>query len=187
MKLVIGVGGASGMIYALRLFQKLQQPALESQCSKIVAVFSDNAKNIWQDEIGDKQTIENLPFEIYDNHNFYVPPASGSSTFDTMIIAPCSTGTMSRIACGISDSLIGRIADVMLKERKKLILALREMPLNLIHIRHMASLTEAGGIICPTSPSFYTRPQTVEEVCDTVIDRLLDLAGFTHFSKRWQD
>jgi 4-hydroxy-3-polyprenylbenzoate decarboxylase len=105
----------------------------------------------------------------------------------TMILCPCSMGLLARIAQGISDDVITRAADVMLKERRKLILVPREMPYNLIHLRNMTALTEAGAIICPATPSFYHQPSTITEVADTVVDRILDLAGVPIKTKRWNE
>jgi 4-hydroxy-3-polyprenylbenzoate decarboxylase len=113
------------------------------------------------------------------------PFASGSAKYNTLIICPCSMGTLARIATGISNDLITRAADVILKERRKLILVTRDTPLNLIHINNMKTVTEAGGIICPATPSFYSKPQTIEEVAATVIDRVIDLAGLEQDSYRW--
>lgn len=115
------------------------------------------------------------------------PFASGSARYDTMIVVPCSMGTLGRIAAGTSDDLICRAADVILKERRKLILVARDTPLNLIQIRNMATITEAGGIICPAVPSFYSLPKTIEDVALTVVNRVIDLAGLEHDSYRWND
>jgi 4-hydroxy-3-polyprenylbenzoate decarboxylase len=115
------------------------------------------------------------------------PFASGSARFDTMVIVPCSMGTLGRIAGGISDDLVTRAADVILKERRKLILVARDMPLNLIHIRNMQTVTEAGGIICPAIPSYYSKPKTVEELAMTVVNRVIDLIGLEHESYRWSE
>jgi len=113
------------------------------------------------------------------------PFASGSAKFDTMVIIPCSMGTLGRIAAGTSDDLVIRAADVILKERRKLILVVRDMPLNLIHIRNMETVTEAGGIICPAVPSYYSKPKTIEELAMTVVDRVIDLIGLVNESFRW--
>ncbi|MGK2864608.1 MAG: UbiX family flavin prenyltransferase, partial [Chitinophagaceae bacterium] len=113
------------------------------------------------------------------------PFASGSGQYDTMIIIPCSMGTLGRIANGISNDLITRAADVVLKERRKLICVVRDTPYNLVHIRNMETVTLAGGIICPATPSFYSKPKTIEEVAATVVDRVLDLAGFDISTFRW--
>ncbi|MEA3318343.1 MAG: UbiX family flavin prenyltransferase [Bacteroidota bacterium] len=181
-KVVVAVSGASGAIYAKRLIHKLSE--LEKQIKELNIVFSDNAKSIWQQELGDK-SFQDFPFKQFNNNNFYAPFASGSTGFDTMIICPCSMGVLGRIANGISNDLISRAADVMLKERKKLILVSRETPLNLIHINNMKSLTKAGGIICPANPSFYSKPQTINDIVDTVVDRVLELADFNIDTFRW--
>src|SRR5690606_1514311 len=128
---------------------------------------------------------KNYPFPFYSKNDFSAPFASGSAQYDTMIIAPCSMGTLGRIATGISNDLITRAADVILKERRKLICVVRDTPYNLIHIRNMETVTLAGGIICAATPSFYSRPQTIEAVAATVVDRVLDLSGFTIASFRW--
>jgi len=184
-KTVIAISGASGMIYAERLLKRLQTDKLQAQLSEIALISSDNVDGIWSHEIPEIK-LSDFGFPIYKNNNFYVPFASGSSAYDVMIIIPCSMGTLGRIASGVSENLIGRTADVMLKERKKLILVTREMPLNLIHINNMKTVTEAGGIICPASPTFYNRPATIEELADTVVDRILDLSGFRVNAKRWK-
>ena len=119
--------------------------------------------------------------------DFNAPFASGSGQFDTMIIIPCSMGTLGRIASGISNDLISRAADVILKERRKLICVVRDTPYNLIHIRNMETITLAGGIICPAAPSFYSKPTSIEQVAATVVDRVLDLAGFDIKTFRWGD
>jgi len=183
-KIVIAVTGASGSIYAKLLLDKLKK--LESQIQEIGIVFSKNAEEIWEYELGDK-SYSTYSFKKYSTNDFYAPFASGSAQFDTMIICPCSMGTMGRIANGTSDDLITRAADVMLKERKKLILVPREIPYSLIHINNMKLITEAGGIICPASPSFYNKPTTIEEAVNSVVNRILDLAEFEIESKRWGD
>ena len=146
---------------------------------------SDNAKDVWEYELGDTSWNE-LPFTIYGKKDFFAPFASGSARFDTMVICPCSMGTMGRIAGGISDDLITRAADVVLKERRKLILVSRDTPLNLIHINNMKTVTEAGGIICPASPSFYSRPTDLEALAATVVDRVIDLIGLELDTYRWK-
>src|SRR5690606_5518831 len=123
----------------------------------------------------------------YSKDDFMAPFASGSSSFETMIICPCSMGTIGRIAAGISNDLITRAADVMLKERRKLICVVRETPYNLIHLRNMMAVTEAGGIICPATPSFYSRPKNLEEAVDTVVSRVLQLSGIKMEGYRWQE
>ena len=183
-KIVVAITGASGAIYARLLLQKLQQ--LNSQITEVAIVMSDNAKQVWQFEL-DNTDYDQLPYKIYAKHDFMAPFASGSARFDTMVIVPCSMGTLGRIAGGISDDLITRAADVILKERRKLILVARDMPLNLIHIRNMQTVTEAGGVICPAIPSYYSKPKTVEEVAMTVVNRVIDLIGLEHESYRWSE
>lgn len=181
-KIVVAVTGASGAIYAKLLLEKLQQ--LSDQLTEVAIVMSDNAKQVWKFELDNEDYI-NLPFKFYDKHDFMAPFASGSAKFDTMIIVPCSMGTLGRIASGVSDDLVTRAADVILKERRKLILVARDTPLNLIHIRNMQTVTEAGGIICPAIPSFYNKPKTIEDVAMTVVNRIVDLVGLDNESYRW--
>jgi 4-hydroxy-3-polyprenylbenzoate decarboxylase len=183
-KIIVAVTGASGAVYADILLRKLKD--LENQVSEVAVVFSTNALDIWQYEIG-KSFEAKLPFKIYKNKDFYAPFASGSSDFDTMIACPCSMGVLGRIAHGVSDDLITRAADVILKERRQLILVLRETPYSLVHIENMKLVTLAGGIICPATPSFYSRPKTIGELAETVVDRVLNLVGFEIDSYRWGD
>lgn len=181
-KIVVAVTGASGAIYASILFEKLQ--LLKKQIEDCSMVFSDNAKEVWKYELKDN-AIDNIPFKVFANKDFYAPFASGSAKYDTMIICPCSMGTMGRIASGVSNDLITRTADVMLKERRTLILVTREMPLNLVHINNMKFVTEAGGIICPASPSFYSLPLDIKGILSTVIDKVINLAGFEITGFQW--
>ena len=181
-KIVVAVTGASGSIYASLLLTKLQQ--LSGQIKELSLVMTENAKNVWTTELGN-ESFKELPIKTFGKNDFNAPFASGSGQYQTMIIVPCSMGTLGRIAAGISNDLISRAADVILKERRKLICVARETPYNLVHIRNMETITLAGGIICPATPSFYSRPQTVEEVAATVVDRVLDLAGLEHKSYRW--
>jgi 4-hydroxy-3-polyprenylbenzoate decarboxylase len=145
---------------------------------------SDNAIYNWELEIGPWSKDE-YPFTFYNKMDFMAPFASGSAKYEVMLVCPCSMGLLGRIAAGISTDLTTRAADVILKERRKLILVTREMPLSLIHIRNMETVTLAGGIICPATPSFYGQPMTIEEVAGTVIDRVLDLSGLEWHSFRW--
>jgi 4-hydroxy-3-polyprenylbenzoate decarboxylase len=181
-KIVIAITGASGSIYARLLLQKLQQ--LNSQIAEVAVVMSDNAKQVWQFEL-DNQDYDKLPFKFYAKNDFMAPFASGSAKFDAMVIVPCSMGTLGRIAGGISDDLITRAPDLIMKQRRKLILVARDMPFSLIHIRNMATVTEAGAIVCPAVPSYYNKPQTVEEVALTVVNRVIDLMGLENESYRW--
>jgi 4-hydroxy-3-polyprenylbenzoate decarboxylase len=183
-KIIIAITGASGSIYAKLLLEKLQK--LSGQINEVAVVMSDNAKQVWQFEL-DNTDYDKLPYKIYPKNDFMAPFASGSARFDTMVIVPCSMGTLGRIAAGTSDDLITRAADVILKERRKLILVARDTPLNLIHIRNMQTVTEAGGIICPAVPSFYSKPKTIEDVAMTVVNRMIDLIGLEHESYRWSE
>ncbi|MBK6444960.1 MAG: UbiX family flavin prenyltransferase [Bacteroidetes bacterium] len=181
-KIVVAVTGASGSIYAKVLFEKLGQ--LSEQLETVGVVMSDNAKDVWKYELGNTD-YEKINYKMYDKGDFFAPFASGSSKFAAMIICPCSMGTLARIASGISNDLVTRAADVMLKERRKLILVLRDTPYSLIHINNMKTVTEAGGIICPASPSFYSKPADFNALASTVVDRILDLAGLNISSYRW--
>lgn len=181
-KLAIAVTGASGSVYAKVLLDKIT--LLKEQFTEVSLVFSDNAKTVWQFELGN-DLFKNYKFKTYEKNDFFSPIASGSAKYTTLIICPCSMGTLARIASGISNDLITRAADVILKERRKLILVTRDTPLSLIHINNMKTITEAGGIVCPASPSFYSQPKTFEELAATVIDRVLDLADINHDAYRW--
>lgn len=181
-KVVVAITGASGAVYARSLLNKLSQ--LSDQVEICNVVFSDYGRQVWKHELAE-DNIENIPFSVYDNSDFFAPFASGSAGFDTMLICPCTMGTLGKIASGVTIDLISRSADVILKERKKLILVIREMPFNLIHINNMKTITEAGGIICPASPSFYSLPATMEELTVTVTNRVLDIAGFETGSYSW--
>jgi 4-hydroxy-3-polyprenylbenzoate decarboxylase len=181
-KIVVAITGASGALYAKLLLDKLMQ--LKDQTAEISIVISENAKKIWRSELGNDD-YKNYPVRYFDKYDFYAPFASGSALYNVMIVIPCSMGTLGRIASGISDDLITRAADVVLKERRKLILAVRETPYNLIHIKNMESVTLAGGIICAATPSFYSNPTTIEELAATVVNRIIDIAGLQLDSFRW--
>lgn len=181
-KIVVAVAGSSGSIYAKVLFDRLVQA--KSQWSAVGVVMSKNARLNWQLELGN-EGYKDYPFDFYEKDNFAAPFASGSAKYETMVVCPCSMGTMGRIASGVSDDLLTRAADVVLKERRRLILVPRETPFSLIHLRNMTTITEAGGIICPAIPSFYSQPKSMEELAATVVDRVLDLAGFELDSYRW--
>ncbi len=170
-KIVIAIGGSSGSVYAKLLLEKL---ASRKELT-LGVVMTDNAKINWEIEIG-KWDPSAFDVDYYDNNDFYAPFASGSAQYDTMIVCPCSMGLLSRINHGISNDLITRSADVILKERRKLIIVPRETPYSLIHLRNMTALTEAGAIICPATPSFYSNPNSLEDIALTVVDRIIDLA-----------
>ena len=181
-KIIVAITGASGSIYAKCLLDTLVK--LTDQHEAVGIVMSDNAKIVWETELGNTD-YNAYPFSFYQKNDFNAPFASGSAQFNIMFIVPCSMGTLGRIASGISDDLVTRAADVILKERRKLIVVARETPYNLIHIKNMEAITLAGGIICPATPSFYSKPQTIEEVAMTVVNRMLDLAGLENPSYRW--
>lgn len=181
-KIVLAVTGASGSIYSKVLFERILQ--IKNQIMSVSVVMSDNAKTVWQHELGDDSFLA-YPFNYYAKNDFFAPFASGSARYDTMIVCPCSMGTLGRIANGMSDDLITRAADVMLKERRRLILVVRDTPYHLIHLQNMTLVTQAGGIICPASPSFYSKPLNFEQLAATVVDRVLDLAGFEVPAFRW--
>ena len=185
-KIIVGITGASGSVYAKVLLEKIF--SLKNQIDSVGITMSDNAKEVWTHELPHIPLpfrVKKEKFIFYGKNDFTAPFASGSSDFIAMIVCPCSMGTLGRIAGGISNDLITRAADVMLKERRKLILVTREFPINLIHINNMKIVTEAGGIICPASPSFYNNPKEIEQLVSTVIDRVLDLCDFEVKIQRW--
>jgi 4-hydroxy-3-polyprenylbenzoate decarboxylase len=175
-KVVVGITGASGSCYAYQLLKKLVSADI---CpDNIAVIFSANGLKVSEYELGMATLVEvSKQFKVFDNSDFMTPFASGSSSFDTLIVAPCSMGTLARIASGVASDLISRTADVMLKERKRLILMTRETPLNSIHLKNMLRVTNAGGIICPASPSFYSKPVDMESLISTVTERILSLAA----------
>ncbi len=181
-KIAIGITGASGSIYAKVLLDALTaMPNVE-----VAVVMSKNAKDVWQWELGNT-AYSNYNIKYYEPQDFMAPFASGSSTYGALVICPCSMGTLGRIAAGSSDSLVTRAADVMLKERRKLIAMVRDTPYNIIHINNMKTVTEAGGIIVPATPSFYSRPITLEDVAKTVTDRIIGLLGLEHGGYKWSE
>tara|TARA_Y100000739_G_C20362072_1_gene352677 strand:- start:73 stop:648 length:576 start_codon:yes stop_codon:yes gene_type:complete len=183
-KIIVAVTGASGAIYAKVLFDKLV--LLKDQIENIGLLMSENAKFVWNQELGNTD-YQKYPFKLYDKMDFMAPFASGSANYETMIICPSSMGMMGRIASGVSNDLTTRAADVILKERRKLIIVARETPLNLIHINNMKLITEAGGIICPATPSFYSKPKNFEELASTVIDRVIMLTDLEYKSYSWNE
>lgn len=179
---MVAITGASGSIYAKQLLDTLMQ--VKDQYLELSIVMSSNAKEVWETELGN-DSYKNYEARYFEKNDFNAPFASGSAKYNIMIVAPCSMGTLSRIATGSSNDLITRAADVILKERRKLILMARETPYNLIHIKNMETVTLAGGIVCPATPSFYSRPASIQEVVATVTDRILDIAGLSIATKRW--
>lgn len=179
-KIAVAVTGASGAIYARVLLDKLcALPGVE-----LGLVMTENAKDVWRHELGNS-SYEDYAVKRFALNDYFAPFASGSSTYRGLIICPCSMGTLGRIASGVSDTLITRAADVMLKERRPLICVVRDTPYNLIHINAMKTVTEAGGMICPASPSFYSRPENFDALAATVVDRTLSLLGMADPAYRW--
>ena len=182
MKLVIGVSGASGAPYARKLLDFLAEHGPAHGVTADL-VFTETGKMVWAQEIGG---VPKYPFKSWSNRDFTAPFASGSSMYDAMIVIPCSAGALSRIAYGISVDLLGRAADVMLKERRRLVLVLRETPISLVHARAMTQVIEAGAFVMPASPSFYSNPRTIDELCGTVVARVLDRVGLPNdLMQRW--
>jgi 4-hydroxy-3-polyprenylbenzoate decarboxylase len=182
MKLVIAATGASGAIYLQRLLDHLDAHAHE-----VHLILSAHAKQVVREEI-DELRVHAGVTQHTDGEGMNVPFVSGSARFDAMVIVPCSMGTLGRIAGGLSESTLLRAADVFLKERRKLILVPRETPWSLIHARNVVALLEAGATVLPAAPSFYSRPQTVNDVADTVVSRVLDHLGLPNpRAHRWKE
>ncbi len=182
MKLVVAISGASGAPYAKRLLDFL---AAEGPAFGVAVdlVFTETGKQVWKQEIGAEPAY---PFTVWKNRDFTAPFASGSAAYDAMVVVPCSAGALARIAYGVSMDLVGRAGDVMLKERKRLVLCLRETPLSLVHARAAAQVIEAGALVLPASPSFYSNPKDIGELVDTVVARLLDRLGIPNdLMRRW--
>ncbi len=189
-RVILGITGASGVLYGLRSLEKLVHLADEIQ-----VIASANVQDIIRTELDDhaptiEAFLEQLGSFKADVHvcnpkSYFEPPASGSYRHCGMLIAPCSMGTLGRIAAGTSDDLMCRAADVCLKERRKLVLLARETPLSLIHLRNMTAVTEAGAIVLPACPSFYHKPATLVDAIDTVVDRALAQLGLPTASKEW--
>lgn len=179
-RIVVGVGGASGSIYAARLLSFFQ----DNPVAEVDVVFTRTARLVWADEVGTDPS--ELGFKMYKPADMTAPFASGSARYDAMAIVPCSAAGMARIAHGVTTDLVGRAADVMLKERRKLVLVLRESPYSLVHCRNMVAVTEAGATVLPASPSFYSQPEDMTELVDTVVSRVLDHLGIDNaLMKRW--
>jgi len=182
-KILIGVTGASGSIYAKILINKI----LEKKQVQIGLIFSENGKKVWLYELEEDPILKYKGYQnilIYDNTNLFSEPASGSSNYDSMVIIPCTMCTIGKIANGIADNLIVRAADVFLKEKKTLILVFREMPLNYIHLKNLVEISRASGIIMPASPSFYFKPKSIEDLVCTVVDKVLIKLGLQE-PKSW--
>jgi len=169
-RIVVGITGASGSLYAKRLLHHLQR-AQQQSALEVGVVLSRNARTVWEHEL---QEELRLPFPEYDRQDYRAPFASGSAQYRHMVIIPCSMGTLGRIAHGLSEDLLTRAADVMLKERRQLIVVIRESPYNKLHLENMLRLADAGALILPATPSFYSRPESLDDLADTVVSRVLD-------------
>jgi len=180
-KIIIAITGASGSIYAKRLIEKLEK--YSDKIKNLEVVFSDAGKQVWDFEIN--EVLKPTNFRIFENTNLFSPIASGSAKYDTMVIIPCSMGTVGRIANGISNDLISRATDVIIKERKKLIVVPRETPFSSIHLNNLKIISDNGGVVIPANPSFYHKPQTVTEIIDTVVDKVIEHIGFSSGAKEW--
>lgn len=194
MNIVLAITGASGAIYAQRLLDALSDgiPTPESRASpphEVHLIITQHAREVIALELPKGELVVPPHVVQYDERDsMFVPFVSGSARFDAMVLCPASMGMIGRIAGGVSDSTIARAADVFLKERRKLILVPREAPYNLIHLRNMTALTEAGAVIIPASPSFYTKPKSLTELADTIVARILDHLGIGHnLVRRWQE
>ncbi|MDR0954761.1 MAG: UbiX family flavin prenyltransferase [Rikenellaceae bacterium] len=179
-RIIVAVTGASGSLYARLLVEQLVAFA-EVELSVIV---TDTGLSVMRYE-DNADWLEDSRLTRYDNHDLFAAPASGSARFDALVVIPCSMGTIGRMAAGLSSDLLTRAADVMLKERRRLIVVPRELPLNTIHLRNLATLSECGAIVCPASPSFYNHPQTIEALCQTVTHRVIALLGLDSPSPEW--
>ena len=180
MKIIVAITGASGAIYAR---QALEVLVAHPNVERVALILSDHAEDVMRAEGVELPASERI--ERYDNSDMWASVASGSARWDAMIIIPASMGTVGRIASGISRTLIERAADVMLKERRRVVVVVRESPYSLIHLRNMTTLTETGAIVLPASPSFYFNPTTIEELCLTTSLRALEMAGLEVGHKHW--
>ncbi|MDR7149929.1 4-hydroxy-3-polyprenylbenzoate decarboxylase [Hydrogenophaga palleronii] len=183
-RLLVAVTGASGAVYGLRLLQALQHaPGVQTH-----AVVSDAGWLTLRHELNvDADALRPLVHTLHDAAQLGAGPASGSFRCDGMVVAPCSMRTLAAIAHGLSDNLLTRAADVMLKERRRLVLMTRETPLHLGHLRNMVSVTEMGAIVCPPMPAFYLHPQSIDDLVDASVARVLDLLDVPHaLSQRWE-
>ncbi|MCF8156572.1 MAG: UbiX family flavin prenyltransferase [Rhodoferax sp.] len=182
-RIIVAISGASGAVYGVRLLQVLRDtPGLESH----LVVSSAGWRNVQEEHGLQRADIEALAHHVHDIANVGAAIASGSFQCSGMVVAPCSMRTLAAIAHGLSDNLMTRAADVLLKERRRLVLMVRESPLNLIHLRNMVSASEAGAIICPPMPAFYLRPQSVDDIINFSVARALDLLDVPHtLAARW--
>ncbi|WP_312303829.1 UbiX family flavin prenyltransferase [Diaphorobacter nitroreducens] len=183
-RVIVGISGASGAVYGARLLQALQDmPNVESH----LVVSDAGWRNLRHELDMDRASVEALADVVHDLANVGASIASGSFAAHGMVVAPCSMRTLAAVAHGLADNLLTRAADVVLKERRRLVLMVRESPLHLVHLRNMATVTEMGGIVCPPMPAFYQRPTSVGEIVDHSVARVLDLLGLEHtLAPQWQ-
>jgi len=182
-RIIVGISGASGAVYGVRLLQAVREcPGVESHL-----VVSDAGWRTLRHELGlERPAVEALAHQAHDARDVGASIASGSFQCAGMVVAPCSMRTLASVAHGLSDNLLTRAADVVLKERHRLILMARETPLHLGHLRNMVSVTEMGAIVCPPMPAFYLRPHSVADIVDASVARVLDLLGVPHaLATRW--
>jgi 4-hydroxy-3-polyprenylbenzoate decarboxylase len=183
MNVIVSVTAASGAIYARLL---LEQLVAASQVERIALIFSQHAQEVAASEGENFDAfLRSTKVQLYQNDNLWASPASGSARWDAMVVVPSSVGTVGRVASGVSQTLIERAADVMLKERRRLIFVVRETPYSLIHLRNMTTLTEAGAVILPATPSFYSLPKDIEAVCQTVTERITAMLGIEGKRYEW--
>ena len=183
-RIIVGISGASGAVYGARLLQVMQpMPGIETH----LVVSGAGWRNLEHELDMDRAAVEALAHQVYDVDNVGAAIASGSFACSGMVIAPCSMRTLASVAHGMADNLLTRAADVALKERRRLVLLVREAPFNLAHLRNMVAVTEMGGIVCPPMPAFYQRPTSVGEIVDHSVARVLDLLGLEHaLAPQWQ-
>ncbi|MFI3306681.1 MAG: UbiX family flavin prenyltransferase [Rikenellaceae bacterium] len=182
MRVIVAITAASGAIYARQVVDLLLADATVEQ---VGIIYSANAKEVMAYEGESIRDADGLRLVEFSNSDLFASAASGSARWSAMIVVPCSVGSVARIAAGVSDSLIARAADVMLKERRRLVMVVRETPLSLIHLRNMTTLTEAGAIIMPASPSLYMGARSVEELAMSVSSRAVDMVGASGDVRAW--
>lgn len=181
LRIIVAVSGASGSVYARRLLDAL---VASDEVAEVALIFSSHALAVAEQE-GVCLEVDSPKVKIYDNGDMFAPPASGSADYDAMAIIPCSMGVVGRVASGVSIDLISRAADVVLKERARLVVVPREAPLSTIHLRNLTTLSECGAVVIPASPSFYSRPATIEELTDTIVERVLKHLGLHTPHYQW--